>query len=983
MRVPSSLRRQAAALLLVLLPFGVFGEEVSAQDTQPQENTGEVIKTVTNVASAQWEFFGTAASTTSNEVTFDVTLPPPEITALRPALSGPTELNFRAPFCQAVGRPGASVDPSAVPSAATAPAMNMMAEITNTVRIGQTLLFEVQALAANQDFNAIDMLTVDLVTSTGDIETETIFETGENTGIFVGQIETMPVPFGLFENDCRLSVADGATVDIIARIEGENDVLVQAEVDVLADPFGTVFDSETGEPVNGARVTLVDALTGQPATVFAEDGVTSWPSSVISGENIVDGAGRIIEMGPGEFWFPLTFLGTYRLEIEPPEPFTAPSVVQPEDLEGLLRRDGRPFFVREGSYGESFTLVDETPVQIDIPVDQPGVDIGITKTASRDRVVPGDVVFYTINVRNTQGDRPKRNVTVTDTPSRFLRLRPDTVRINGAEAPERIAFAPDGSTLTVDLGTLAGGESARITYATSVLPDAPPGRALNDAVVTDLLQRTSRAQAAVDIERETIADRMTIIGRVTAGACSLDDPRPGIPGVRVMLEDGSFAITDADGRYHFEGVVPGTHVVAVSRMTMPEGAELVDCHRGTRNAGSKSSRFVIGQGGSLVVADFHATVPEGWLGAVEDKAETTPNGSIARAVEEIASANDLSGGAETIGQGPVQIGASRLSSGASTSIRIGSTGATAVKVGSSSGTAIRLGSDSANSASAPAASPGGTAASTPGAAATSGAAAIAAPLAQNITDWIALGDGADGWLAPSLEENPRAPAVKVAIRHRKGQSIALRVDGKPVDPLAFDGVLQSGRGSKYAVSTWRGVPLVNERTVLEADIINSFGGINQTITREVFFTSVPTKVELVPELSNLVADGRTRPVVAIKVLDRNGRPLREGISGEFSLNSPYESAEQLDRQQLNQLTGINAGRARWVVEGNEGIARIELAPTMVSGSLRLNFTFADRDVTRQQELEAWIEPGDIEWTIVGLAEGTVGARSVAENMERD
>ncbi|MEO0700224.1 MAG: hypothetical protein AAFY81_11005, partial [Pseudomonadota bacterium] len=373
------------------------------------------------------------------------------------------------------------------------------------------------------------------------------------------------------------------------------------------------------------------------------------------------------------------------------------------------------------------------------------------------------------------------------------------------------AFAPDGSTLTVDLGTLAGGESARITYATSVLPDAPPGRALNDAVVTDLLQRTSRAQAAVDIERETIADRMTIIGRVTAGACSLDDPRPGIPGVRVMLEDGSFAITDADGRYHFEGVVPGTHVVAVSRMTLPEGAELVDCHRGTRNAGSKSSRFVIGQGGSLVVADFHATVPEGWLGAVEDKAETTPNGSIARAVEEIASANDLSGGAETIGQGPVQIGASRLSSGASTSIRIGSTGAAAVKVGPSGGTAIRVGSANATAASAASESPAAASAA-PSATATSGAAAIAAPLAQNITDWIALGDGPDGWLAPTLEENPRAPAVKVAIRHRKGQSIALRVDGKPVDALAFDGVLQSGRGSKYAVSTWRGVPLVNERT---------------------------------------------------------------------------------------------------------------------------------------------------------------------------
>ncbi|HAN39481.1 MAG TPA: hypothetical protein DCQ29_11310, partial [Chitinophagaceae bacterium] len=34
------------------------------------------------------------------------------------------------------------------------------------------------------------------------------------------------------------------------------------------------------------------------------------------------------------------------------------------------------------------------------------------------------------------------------------------------------------------------------------------------------------------------------------------------------LNNRSFAITDADGRYHFEGVVPGTHVVQVARMTL-------------------------------------------------------------------------------------------------------------------------------------------------------------------------------------------------------------------------------------------------------------------------------------------------------------------------------------------------------------------------------------------------------------------------------
>ncbi|PKP99228.1 MAG: hypothetical protein CVT76_00815 [Alphaproteobacteria bacterium HGW-Alphaproteobacteria-15] len=642
-----------------------------------------------------------------------------------------------------------------------------------------------------------------------------------------------------------------------------------------------LMPDETGEPVDGARVTLVDAATGAPATVFAPDGVTSWPSTVISGQSITDGAGMVVPMGAGEFWFPLTSTGRYRLLVEPPEPFTAPSIVTPDVLARITRPDGRPFVIREGSFGDAFVLADPIPFEVDIPVDRPSLDLALTKTASRVNAAPGDVIFYTLTIRNTDPGRAKRAVSVTDIPSRWLRLRPDTIRINGERAPEAVTVAPDGRVLTIALGDIAGGASARVTYAMIVRPDAQPGRALNDATARDALGRLSRASAAVDLVRDGIADRMTIIGRISAGACTIDESqRTGIAGVRVMMEDGSFAITDADGRYHFEGVVPGTHVVQVSRMTLPEGARMIDCSSSTRNAGSTSSRFAIGQGGSLVVADFHAIVPEN--------------------------------AAPVAAEAPVS------------------------------------------------------------------AKQEAAPVA---TDFLAFGDGEDGFLTPTADANPRAPAIRVAIRHRRGQSVQLFADGKPVDPLAFDGTQNPEKG-RFAVSQWRGVPLANDRTVIEARIVNSFGEVSKTFTREVFFTRVPAKVELLPAQSQLIADGRTRPVIAVRVLDRNNRPLREGLSGNFTLNSPYQSAEQIDRQQLNQLTGTAPTAARWVVEGNDGIARIELAPTMVSGSLRLAFAFEDGTITRRQELEAWIEPGDIEWTIVGLAEGTVGARTVADNMER-
>ncbi|WP_255573703.1 hypothetical protein [Erythrobacter sp. SCSIO 43205] len=926
------MKRLAAALGVVLLPFGVFAGSANAQNT----DDAQVVGTITNTAEASWLFEGRERETVSNTIEFDVTLPPPEIRALRSTPQGNVDLNFRAPLCVASGQGPAAIGGAPPTSIALTP-VEGMAEVTSIIRPGQTMLFEITALEANLDKTAVDSMDVTITTSTGDEESMTIFETGENTGVFVGQIGTARIPPTPAGGDCQLSINNGSMISIEGFLPGETTVIVETDVEVLADPFGVVFDSETGEPVSGARVSLVDAVTGAPATVFAEDGVTPWPSTVISGQPISYGNGLIHTQEAGEFWFPLTNLGEYRLLIEPPEPYSAPSVVSRTSLARLTRPDGRAFVILDASFGQSFTLTDPTPVQVDIPLDRPGEDIGLVKTASRDRVQPGDVVFYSITARNDTA-RPRRDVVLTDTPSASLRFRPDSVRINGAEAPQQVAFAPDGSALTVALGDLAAGEAARVTYAMTVRPDASPGTALNDVVSTDSVGRRTRTNVAIEVERETIADRMTIIGRITAGPCSVrgtkDAPRPGVPGVRVVMEDGSYAITDADGRYHFEGVVPGTHVVAVAPMTVPEGGELVNCYRDTRNAGSASSRFVIGQGGSLVVADFDIAFPESTATAAEQAlaalfGEARPDGEAARAVNAIAG-----------GSGRPQVERAGPSVSADTLTRAGVPASTAE------------------------------------------AAERAEPSYAANTDWLALGDGEDGFLFPGTTANPRSPAIRVAIRHRRGQQIVLRVNGEEVSGLAFDGTLTPAHG-RFAVSTWRGIVLDGDRTVLEADVINSFGGVSKTFTREVFFTSTPTRVELVPELSNLVADGRTRPVIAIRVLDRNNRPLREGVSGNFTLNAPYESGEQIDRQQLNQLTGFNPSQARWVVEGTDGIAKIELAPTMVSGSLRLDFQFNDGELVREQQLETWIVPGDIEWTIVGLAEGTVGAKSVAENMERE
>ena len=838
-------------------------------------------QTISNTATATWTELGNPRTATSNTVSFDRVASPVTIQTFI-AANGGASWNFQAPTC--------SGSPLALPGTGGLSPSVVLAPATS-LRIGNTLYFRVNAPAANINPAVSDSLIATLTTSAGDREVLTIFETAPNSGQFVGAIQTKSIPPAPSQGDCRLSVGGGQQIIITTNQPGQSAPIATASVDVMADPYGLVFDSENGLPINGARVMLVDAVTGAPARVFGDDGVTPWPSVVYSGQPVTDGAGNVHQMLPGEYRFPLALLGTYRIVVVPPAPYAAPSIASPAQIAPLRRPDGAPMTILPASYAQPLTLSGPAAIRVDVPVDAPPVGVTLTKVASRPTALPGDVVFYTVTMRNPDPLNSKNGVTLVDTPSPLLRLRSDTVRIDGVAAPSAVQISADGRVLTVAVGSVAPGASRTVTYAMTVRADAPADTAINRAVVGDDRGRISRASATVRILREDMGARMTLIGRITDGGCNAAGTHNPIPGVRVVLEDGSFAITDADGRYHFEGLVPGTHVAQALTHTLPKGGQFTDCTRSTRSAGSASSRFVLGQGGSLVVADFSANLPENTAVSISK-------------TNKLDNKADLETAAE----------AERKAAGAD-------------------------------------------------------------------TDWLAKGDGPPAFLFPAIDHNPRAPAIRVVIRHRADQRVELKIDGKPVDPISFDGSRQAP-GGRFAVSIWRGIPLEGELTRLTATVRGAKGEVVAELTRDVHYAQAPARVELVASASRLVADGRTRPVLALRIIDRSGRPVRAGLTGEFSLSAPYESAEALDAMQSRALTGLGRSAPRWHVKGDDGMAYVELAPTMASGKLHAEFNLSDGQQRRRVELDTWMTPGKQPWTIVGLTEGTVGARSVADQMQR-
>ena len=76
----------------------------------------------------------------------------------------------------------------------------------------------------------------------------------------------------------------------------------------------------------------------------------------------------------------------------------------------------------------------------------------------------------------------------------------------------------------------------------------------------------------------------------------------GIPGVRLLMLDGSYVITDSEGKYSQCGLQPRSHVLKVDSSTLPKGSRLTTSSN--RNLGDANSLFVDLKNGELHRADF-------------------------------------------------------------------------------------------------------------------------------------------------------------------------------------------------------------------------------------------------------------------------------------------------------------------------------------------------------------------------------------------
>lgn len=560
---------------------------------------------IVNHASINWNG---AANPAPSSVTVTVvirTLSTIEVLEYAPLLSGTEQVNV-SPTAYRSGSAGGSLVnlPSPTPVGSSTPIdLSQPVPLTaaGPMHQGEPIFIRVTDLDQNLDSTVAETIFVTVTNpANGDVEIIRLTETGPNTGVFVGYLPTRSSSVTSYNGS--ISVKDGDTLSIsyVDAADGSD----TSATTVMIDPFGIVLDSSTGQPVNGVTITIINNATGLPATVYGDDGISTFPSTVTSGGYYQDSSGKGYQFPQGGYQFPFILPGSYRFQIVAPAGYGYPSTVATATIQAL---PGAPFAIVSGSRGEVFVLNPGPAMRIDIPVDPAASSIWLQKTANKDTAGQGDFILYQLTVVNNSQSASIAGIQVVDTLPIGFRLRKASVKLNGVSVADPVISA-DGRTLTFTVGALAASSSVTINYVVEVTAGARLGDAVNNAVASaGKGLKSNKASATVKIKDDFMKTKSILMGRVTTGECNnkTGEGTRGVEDVRVYLEDGSFVISDKQGKFHFEGVRSGLHVVQLDLDSLPEGYEAVSCTDNSRFAGRAFSQFVETQGGTLWRTDFH------------------------------------------------------------------------------------------------------------------------------------------------------------------------------------------------------------------------------------------------------------------------------------------------------------------------------------------------------------------------------------------
>ncbi|MEO0786351.1 MAG: hypothetical protein AAFY10_11690, partial [Pseudomonadota bacterium] len=234
------------------------------------------------------------------------------------------------------------------------------------------------------------------------------------------------------------------------------------------------------------------------------------------------------------------------------------------------------------------------------------------------------------------------------------------------------------------------------------------------------------------------------------------------------------------------------------------------------------------------------------------------------------------------------------------------------------------------------------------------------------TAWLDHVGPGTGWAYPLEGRTPAQRAVDLGIRAPDLASVTIRLNGREVSALNMQRRVTS-TDKTTSLFRWRGVDIQRGENRFEAQITHPDGRI-EVLARSIWFVDEAKRARLVDDQSVLVADGRTTPVIAIRLEDAEGRPVHPGMIADVSVSAPYRKLSETDLEGSDAIARAELSSVGSAV-GEDGVVRLELEPTLETGRVRIEVPLSDG---RIEEIMAYVRPEQRDWIVVGLAEAEGG-----------
>ena len=224
-----------------------------------------------------------------------------------------------------------------------------------------------------------------------------------------------------------------------------------------------------------------------------------------------------------------------------------------------------------------------------------------------------------------------------------------------------------------------------------------------------------------------------------------------------------------------------------------------------------------------------------------------------------------------------------------------------------------------------------------------------------------------GFAYPAENHVPDIASLDFGLMHPRGAEVSVYVNGVPVDFAHMAERLNSSDRT-MALSSFRGVALEEGENRLSAVVRDAETKLEiGRATRAVWFVREAARAEVLEERSELLADGRAVPTIAVRLSDAGGRPVHTGRLVEVAVEPPHSLLERVVAEEIMPI-GTPQLSGGTVTVGADGVMLVRLAPTTVSGLVEMRVP----TVNGERVITAMLSPAERDWIVVGLGDGILG-----------